>query len=268
MTLVIADLHGRADLLEGLLANTPDSTAFVFIGDAIDRGPRNRDTIRLLGSLADAGRMTLLKGNHEAMVEDVDDAYERFRADGSDFRRADARDAFLNWMLNGGDTVVREYGGYDSNFEEGGEGDAFGPWGIPPELMAFAGRCDLAYRHRDDERGDILCAHAAPGEVKGFRSLAEAMIWARPDQGPFPLPPGCRLSVHGHTPLRAPTRLGQQLFIDLGAVWTGALCTFDLETEEIVVYQGEARRPLASLPHLEAVGGVEPLELPYRLVEL
>ena len=268
MTLVIADLHGRADLLEGLLEHVAADTRLVFIGDAFDRGPRNRDCIAILNRLADEERMVLLKGNHEAMVEAVDDAFDRFRRDGSEYRRQDASEAFLNWVANGGDAVIREYGGFDDDFAAGGDEDAFGPWGLPPELLAFARRCTLAYRHPDAVRGDVLCAHAAPGPVPGYASLAEGMMWARPEQGPFQLPDGCRLSVHGHTPTRAPTLLGDNLFIDLGAVFTGALCTYDLDSGEAVVYQGAGRRPLADLPPIEPAGGVQPRELPYRVVEL
>ena len=264
MILALADLHGRADLLEGVIAHVPDDTRFVFLGDAIDRGPRNRDTIQLLGKLADEGRMVLLKGNHEDMVESVDATYDRFALEEDPqqkrVRQSDALDALQNWVLNGGDSVILEYGGWDS----GGPADAFGPWGLPPELLEYAKRCVLEHR----EHG-ILCAHAAPPVLlKGHRSLEECMVWARPEEGPFPLPEGLRLSLHGHTPIRAPMKLGQNVFVDLGAVWTGHLCAYNLETDEITVYKGSGLTPLESLPVIEAAGGVEPVTLEYTLVDL
>lgn len=269
---VLADIHGRADLLEGVLTKVPDDTKFVFIGDAIDRGPRNRDAIHLLSRLADEGRMVLLKGNHEAMLEDVDDTYDRYvrEKDGpqADVRRTDAKNALENWIMNGADTVIPEYGGWDSDFDKGGESDALGPWGLPPELLAWAARCQLEYRH-PTPTGEILCAHAAPPvKIKGYRSLEESMVWARPEQGPFPLPDGVRLSVHGHTPIRAPMQLGQNIFIDLGAFWTGCLCAYDLMTETITVFKGEGANPLEKLPVIEPAGGVEPVTLEYTVVEL
>ena len=265
MILALADLHGRADLLEGVVAAVPSDTKFVFLGDAIDRGHRNRDTIRLLGKLADEGRMTLLRGNHEAMVMEVDEAYDRFQREKNDLRKYDARVALENWIQNGGDTVILEYGGWDS----GGEPDAFGLWGLPPELLSYCARTEFTYRHDGGQKGDILCVHAAPPTpIKGYRSLEDSMVWARPEDGPFPVPDGVLLSVHGHTPISAPTRVGQNVFCDLGAKWTGCLCAFDLDTMEITVFKGMGEDKLEKLPSLEPAGGVEPVILEYKVVEL
>ncbi len=264
LRLAIADLHGRADLLEGLLLHVPDDTTFVFLGDAIDRGHRNRDTMRLLSQLADQGRMTLLRGNHEAIVLEVDESFERFKREPTELRRGDALLAMQNWIQNGGDTVVIEYGGWDS----GGEPDAFGEWGLPPELMAYAGRTEYTYRHLGGEKGDVLCVHAAPSLVKGYRSLEDSMVWARPEDGPFVLPEGVLLSVHGHTPIRAPTRVGQHIFMDLGAKWTGHLCTLDLDTLKFTTYKGVAEDKLENLPALEPMGDLQPMMLEFDVVEL
>lgn len=265
MILALADLHGRADLLEGLLRVVPEDTKFVFLGDAIDRGHRNRDTMALLGQLADQGRMTLLRGNHEAMVMEVDEVYDRFGREPNDLRRFDAKVALENWISNGGDTVILEYGGWDS----GGAPDAFGLWGLPPELLSYCARTTFTYRHAGGERGDVLCVHAAPPTpVKGYRSLEDSMVWARPEDGPFALEEGLLCSVHGHTPVSAPTRIGQNIFCDLGAKWTGHLCAFDLDSLEITVFKGEGEDGLDKLPTFEAVGGIEPVRLEYRIVEL
>ena len=75
-------------------------------------------------------------------------------------------------------------------------------------------------------------------------------------------------SVHGHTPVSAPTRIGQNIFCDLGAKWTGHLCAFDLDSLEITVFKGEGEDTLEKLPTFEAVGGIEPVRLEYKIVEL
>jgi serine/threonine protein phosphatase 1 len=267
--LAIADIHGRADLLEGLVANVPTDTEFVFLGDAVDRGHRNKDAVRLLTKLADEGRMTLLRGNHEAIMLEVDECYDRFQRENNDLRRNDAKLSLENWIKNGGDTVILEYGGWDDDFDKGGASDAFGPWGLPPELITFARRCEFTYRHEGGVRGDIFCVHAAPPcQLKGYRSLEDIMVWARPEEGPFPVPEGVLFSLHGHTPVAFPTRIGQNVFIDLGAVWTGNLCTFDLDTLEITVFQGSGDQPLSSLDTLQAVGGIEPVQLEYKVVKI
>ncbi len=264
MKLAIADLHGRADLLEGLLGSVPADTTFVFLGDAIDRGHRNRDTIRLLTKLADEGRMTLLRGNHEAIVLEVDECYERFKREPTELRRGDALLAMQNWIQNGGDTVILEYGGWDS----GGEPDAFGDWGLPPELITYASRTEYTYRHQGGALGDMICVHASPSQVKGYRSLEDSMVWARPEDGPFPLPEDVLLSIHGHTPVRAPTRIGQHIFMDLGAKWTGHLCTLDLDSMKFTTYKGLGEDPLENLPIFEPVAGIEPIMLDFNVVEL
>jgi serine/threonine protein phosphatase 1 len=264
LKLAIADLHGRADLLEGLLERVPPETTFVFLGDAIDRGHRNRDTMKLLSKLADDGRMTLLRGNHEAIVLEVDECYDRYKREPTELRRGDALLSMQNWIQNGGDTVILEYGGWDS----GGEPDAFGDWGLPPELIDYASRTQYTYRHAGGEKGDVLCVHAAPVQVKGYRSLDDSMVWARPEDGPFALPEGVLLSVHGHTPVSAPTRIGQNIFMDLGAKWTGHLCTLDLDTMKFVTYKGVGEDLLENLPTFEAVGGIEPVRLEFEVIEL
>jgi serine/threonine protein phosphatase 1 len=264
LKLAIADLHGRADLLEGLLEQVPQDTTFVFLGDAIDRGHRNRDTIRLLSKLTDEGRMTLLRGNHEAIVLEVDDAFDRFKREPTELRRGDALLAMQNWVQNGGDTVILEYGGWDS----GGDPDAFGDWGLPPELVQYANRTEFTYKHPGGGKGDVLCVHACPIKTKTYRSLEDSMVWARPEEGPFPLEDGVLLSVHGHTPIRAPMRLGQNIFMDLGAKWTGYLCTMNLDTLEFTAYKGFGSDPLGELPEIEAVGGIEPVTLEFKVIDL
>lgn len=72
---IIGDIHGEADALEALLTllgyrerqgiwRHPDRQA-VFLGDFIDRGPRQLDTIRIVRRMIDAGSAMGIMGNHE-----------------------------------------------------------------------------------------------------------------------------------------------------------------------------------------------------------
>ena len=72
---VIGDVHGHADKLEGLLRTLgyresqgswrhPERTV-MFIGDLIDRGPRQLDTIDIARRMVDAGQARIVMGNHE-----------------------------------------------------------------------------------------------------------------------------------------------------------------------------------------------------------
>ena len=252
MLIALPDLHGRADLLDAALGYYPPDAAFVFLGDAIDRGPDSRGTVRRLLELSDADRVTLLRGNHEVMLATAIH-YDRLRLETGDPALAEAAQrSFVNWQRNGGSSVSAEY-------------DHFEPHAAPPELIDFLERTRLVF---DAPGGHVLSHAAPPAWVERFPTVEEAIVWARPQDGPFPLAAGVPGSVHGHTPLAAPTWVGQHLYMDLGAVHTGALATLDLESFEMVVLQGAGRVSREQLPELVSSedGLVRPH--PFRVVEV
>jgi hypothetical protein len=72
---VIGDVHGHADRLIGLLRTMgyaerngawrhPDREA-IFVGDLIDRGPQQLETIDIVRHMVDAGTGRVIAGNHE-----------------------------------------------------------------------------------------------------------------------------------------------------------------------------------------------------------
>src|ERR1700736_1017283 len=72
---VIGDLHGQDDQLVLLLLRLgyskrggtwshPDRTA-VFVGDLIDRGPKQLETVGIVRSMAESGSAQCILGNHE-----------------------------------------------------------------------------------------------------------------------------------------------------------------------------------------------------------
>lgn len=72
---IIGDVHGQASKLESLLSNMgyqersgawghADSRA-IFVGDFIDRGPRQMDAIRIVRSMVEEGSALAIMGNHE-----------------------------------------------------------------------------------------------------------------------------------------------------------------------------------------------------------
>lgn len=72
---VIGDVHGYADELELLLRDLgyrerggawrhPSRTA-VFVGDLVDRGPRQVDTVSIVRPMVDAGTARAVMGDHE-----------------------------------------------------------------------------------------------------------------------------------------------------------------------------------------------------------
>src|ERR1700760_4007689 len=72
---IIGDIHGQADKLRVLLKRLgyvesngvmrhPERTA-IFVGDFIDRGPHQIETINIVRPMVDAGSALAVMGNHE-----------------------------------------------------------------------------------------------------------------------------------------------------------------------------------------------------------
>lgn len=72
---IIGDVHGQADMLKDLLARMgykledgvyrhPERLA-IFVGDFINRGPRIKETIRIVRRMVEAGTAKAVLGNHE-----------------------------------------------------------------------------------------------------------------------------------------------------------------------------------------------------------
>jgi hypothetical protein len=92
---VIGDIHGHCDKLVGLLAHMgyraangvwrhPERTA-VFVGDLIDRGPKQVGVVDLVRAMVEAGTAQCIMGNHEFnaiawATEDLDSPGEFLRS--------------------------------------------------------------------------------------------------------------------------------------------------------------------------------------------
>lgn len=72
---IIGDIHGHADALKALLASMgyqeridvwrhPDRQA-IFVGDFIDRGPKQLESVNIVRRMVDAGSAQAIMGNHE-----------------------------------------------------------------------------------------------------------------------------------------------------------------------------------------------------------
>lgn len=121
-TYVIADLHGRFDLLCRALdlihADAGDAGGkFVVLGDFVDRGPQSRNIIDLLmaGPQRPNWEWVILQGNHEAMMLEV----------------LSAPNAHLMrwWVGNGGGQTLASYG-Y-------AQGDPILPLRVPAEHLEW-----------------------------------------------------------------------------------------------------------------------------------
>lgn len=239
--LLLPDLHGRADLLEAALAYTEatfgSEVHLLSLGDAIDRGPHSLRCAELLLDLQRQGRATLLMGNHERMAQEGLQHFRRYLAsrDPADERRA--LEGFRWWMENGGESVRREAGSL--TLEQ-----------FPPVLAEYLDTLQrVVYVTADGQvqatppaEASVLVAHASPPvRHPQYPSPESAALWLRPFDGPFPLPEGVTYSVHGHTPVRLPTRLGRHVYLDLGAYETGRLALLPVTLAgppEVTVLEG------------------------------
>lgn len=66
---VVADIHGRIDLLEKLLDKQPKGTQLIFLGDYIDRGEESAKVVARVMVETQKGAIALA-GNHEVMLLD------------------------------------------------------------------------------------------------------------------------------------------------------------------------------------------------------
>ncbi|GAA5533556.1 metallophosphoesterase [Deinococcus aluminii] len=238
---IIPDLHGRADLLAEAVAyveavHGPDAH-LLSLGDVIDRGPQSLECAALLLDLHRQGRATLLMGNHERMAQEGLQWFRQYLAsrDPADYRRA--LEGFGWWMGNGGESVRREVGGLTlEQFPQ-----------VLAEYLDALGRvvyvtADGELHRTPPEEASVLVAHASPPVPhRQYPSPESAALWLRPFDGPFPLPEGVAYSVHGHTPVRVPVRLGRHVYLDLGAYETGQLALLAVNVTgrpEVTVLEG------------------------------
>ena len=234
--MVIPDLHGRSDLLRAAAQAYPEAH-FISLGDAIDRGPQSLDTVGYLLELQAEGRATLLMGNHERMAWEGLRWYRQHQGthDLGEYRKA--MEGLSWWMKNGGESVRREV-------------ETLTLERFPRVLAEYLDSlkrvvyvtADGQIHTEPPEAPSVLVSHASPPvRHRDYPNPDEALLWLRPFEGPFALPPGVVYSVHGHTPVRMPLRLGRHVYLDLGAYETGLLAILPLTVQtlsEVIVLAG------------------------------
>lgn len=69
----VGDVHGNLSALRGLveILSGCGEPHLVFLGDYINKGEHSAEVMQELLTLSDAGRATLLRGNHEAVLLDA-----------------------------------------------------------------------------------------------------------------------------------------------------------------------------------------------------
>ncbi|MFQ5348353.1 MAG: metallophosphoesterase, partial [Rhodothalassiaceae bacterium] len=190
----LGDLHGMYDAFMAALAARdfdPARDRVISVGDLVDRGP---DSVRCLALLEEPW-FHAVRGNHEQMMIDV---------------LLGGNDASL-WRLNGG--------GWFRETE---------PTALVDLLPRLLPRLPLALTVDLPDGGRIGICHAeyprpdwdAVESAIGNSADRHRMLWGREilAHALERKVAHVTLSVHGHTPLPAPRRLGNAVFIDTGLV--------------------------------------------------
>lgn len=225
----IGDVHGRLDLLDGLLqqieadhrARGGSATSLlIFLGDLIDRGPHSREVVERVRSGALPGfRSYALLGNHEEVL----------------LRLLDGEEGLLReWLGFGGVECLASYGLDGGALLAMPEHSAVQKVRqvIPAEHQSFLREMGDTFRF-----GDYLLVHAGirPGiplqdqAPVDLRWIRQPFLSDRRDHG--------MMIVHGHTisPMvdERPNRIG----IDTGAYRHGVLTALAIEGSERWVLQ-------------------------------
>ncbi|WP_262692880.1 metallophosphoesterase [Kordiimonas aestuarii] len=194
---LLGDLHGCVGALEDAMIRVGfdhHRDRVIAVGDLIDRGPRSHDALKLV---REPWFFSTL-GNHEIMMLEAGDRRTR-----------------MMWQQNGGEWFYTL------------------PHAEQAVCIAIAEALPYAITLEREEGGSVGICHAEwPGdnwdEVEDMLEvpwIRHQMLWGRTVllKHKTTEDPGAALTVHGHTPLKAATRLGSALFIDTGCVHGGQL---------------------------------------------
>jgi serine/threonine protein phosphatase 1 len=239
----VGDVHGRADLLEGVLsridadraAEAPDRNIEVFIGDYVDRGPSSRAVLDRLAKRVQTHGTVLLRGNHEQFLLE-------FLSDPT---------ILAEWQRLGGLQTLLSYGlkpPINPTTAQQIELSAQFRRALPESHQSL-----LRNMPRSFTCGDFMFVHAGlrPG-VPIAEQNDEDLLGIRDD---FLL---CKTRfnkfvVHGHTPVVEPDLRSNRINIDTGAYATGRLTCIRIERDQLcatsVTVATAPRRDVRAQPH-------------------
>ena len=222
----VGDIHGRADLLDSMLAKiaedvdrepTPARPVIVFLGDYVDRGRQSREVIdRLLAIPRRAFECYFLLGNHDrALLKFLHDPLTG-----------------PSWLNLGGAQTLYSYGVRLPPHDVSERSLRFTASALraamPPAHFAFLTKLRLYVR-----LGDYLFVHAGLRHGKSLAQQAEIdMLEIREPflkkraRWPF-------VVVHGHSPVAEARRLPAGIALDTGAYATGKLSAVRLEGDQV-----------------------------------
>jgi protein phosphatase len=239
---VIGDVHGcydeLTDLLEKLgyavdrdnfIATPPLGRRAIFLGDLVDRGPKNVETLRLVMGLTDRGEALCVPGNHDVkllkylqnkkvkLTPSLTKTVEALNAETPNFIAAVKRflDSLVShYVLDSGRLVVAHAG-----LEE-------------------------KYQGRSSSRVRDFCLYGETnGELDEY-GYHKRLPWADDYRGRA-------LVVYGHTAMVEPLVVNNVICVDTGCAFGGSLTAFRYPEREFVKVKAKkvyyaSRKPLAA----------------------
>jgi serine/threonine protein phosphatase 1 len=219
----VGDIHGRADLLEGLLnridsdlSKSPVSHGIeVFLGDYVDRGPDSRLVLDRLVARNRTHRAVFLKGNHETFLAEF----------------VDNPPILDDWQRIGGLETLMSYGlapSINADTVTQARLAAALDQAMPPSHRRFLDDLKSSFTC-----GDFYFAHAGvrPG-IPLEKQRDEDLLWIRQEfllcEDDFG-----KIVVHGHTPVTQLDIRPNRINIDTGAYATGNLTCLVLENDTV-----------------------------------
>ena len=236
---IIGDVHGCADELEVLLAKLgyeyskitqspnysitydrlyhhPDGRLAIFLGDLVDRGPRNLDVLQLVRHMVTAGQALCVPGNHDVKL----------------MRKLNGRNVKVRYGL---EQTLAEFAALPDEVREQFEA-ATAEW-----LRSLISHYVL-------DGGNLVVAHAglkehlqgrASGKVREFALYGETT--GETDEFGLPVRANWALDyrgratvVYGHTPVPTADWLNGTINIDTGCVFGGKLTALRYPENELV----------------------------------
>jgi serine/threonine protein phosphatase 1 len=220
----VGDVHGRADLLEEVLAKIDKDSAQnpglrdieVFIGDYVDRGPSSADVIAQLVQRSEFRETVFLRGNHEALLL----AFLQNPSVLNDWQQVGGLETLMSYGLQPVMNPTRqEQIELCASFNR---------------MLPRSHRIFLQKQLRESYCcGDYFFVHAGirPG-VPLSKQREQDLLWIRNEfleyDGGFE-----KIVVHGHTPVIEAEIRANRINIDTGAYATGQLTCFSFERDYV-----------------------------------
>jgi protein phosphatase len=234
---IIGDIHGCYDELEELLLQLnyshipgpteglwkqdriyqpPEGRKAVFLGDLVDRGPRNLDCLKLVHNMVQAGFALCVPGNHDVKLQRFLHTGKANDKHGFDRTRVEIeaipledRERFNREMSRFIDKLIGHYVLDDGKL-----------------VVAHAGMKEEMQGRGSGAVRQFALYGETTGEIDDF-GLPVRLNWAAEYRG-------SAMVVHGHTPVVEPQRLNRVICIDTGCVFGGKLTAYRYPEMEFV----------------------------------